>query len=340
MQKIAVVILNFNGERLLEKFLPNVIKYSSDVAEVIVADNASTDDSVNFLKKNYPDIRVISNSRNEGFATGYNLALKEVEAEYFVLLNSDVEVTFNWIQPIIEYMDANKDVAACQPKILSWSDKSMFEYAGASGGYIDKYGYPFCRGRIFMDLEKDNKQYDKSTEVFWASGAALFIRSKLFHEVGGFDDLFFAHMEEIDLCWRLKHLGHKIMCIPDSVVYHVGGGTLNKMSSRKTYLNFRNNSILMLKNLPKKRFIWVIFYRLILDGVAGLKFLLEGNPSHTLAVIKAHLYVYKNWRMLIKKRKTVFREDKVSCIYKRNIVFDHYLRKKNKYSNLNKTEFS
>ncbi len=225
--KVAVVILNWNGKSFLEKFLPIVIKYSSS-AQIIVADNQSSDDSVSFLKQHFPEVRIIINPSNDGFSTGYNLALKQVEAEYYVLLNSDVEVTEKWIEPIMDLMDSNKQIAACQPKILDYNHKTTFEYAGAAGGFMDKYGYPFCRGRIFNSLEEDKGQYNNSTEVFWATGACMFVRAEAFWKVGGFDDDYFAHMEEIDVCWRMKNIGYQIYVEPKSLVYHVGGGTLNK----------------------------------------------------------------------------------------------------------------
>jgi len=274
--KVAVVILNWNGRKFLEKFLPSVTKNSIG-AEVIIADNASTDDSVDFMKENYPELRLIINSSNSGYAGGYNEALAQINAEYYVLLNSDIEVGENWVMPIIEEMDKNPEIGAAQPKLIAYYQKDEFEYAGAAGGFIDKYGYPFCRGRLFNSLEKDTEQYNDNTEIFWASGAAMFVRANAFHKVGGLDNDFFAHMEEIDLCWRLKLSGYKIMAIPKSIVYHVGGGTLPKNSSRKTYLNFRNNFALLFKNLPKNR-LWKVFIaRLVLDGVAAIRFLTEGK---------------------------------------------------------------
>ena len=290
-KKVAVVILNWNGKSFLENFLPNVIKYSSS-AQIIVADNNSTDDSINFLKAHFPQVTLIINKVNDGFAKGYNTALKQVDAEYYVLLNSDVEVTEDWIEPIIELLDSDKNIAACQPKILDYYHKNKFEYAGACGGFIDKYGYPFCRGRLFNVLEEDNGQYNTAIEIFWATGACMFIRSKAFWKVGGFDDDYFAHMEEIDVCWRMKNCGYKIYVEPKSVVYHVGGGTLNKLSPRKTFLNFRNNLITLTKNAAPKFLFFKILYRMILDGVAAFKFLFEGSGSHFIAVIKAHFSFY------------------------------------------------
>ncbi len=338
--KVAVVILNYNGRKFLEQFLPNVIaNCDPSLAEVVVADNASTDDSVAFMREHYPEIRLIENGSNGGFATGYNLALRQVEATYYVLLNSDIEVTPHWIEPVIELMDADSQMAACQPKILSYYNKKQFEYAGASGGFIDKYGYPFCRGRVFQNLEEDVHQYDTPMEVFWATGACMFVRADLYHQIGGLDDSFFAHMEEIDLCWRLKNAGYKVYCCPQSQVYHIGGGTLPKNSPRKTYLNFRNNLSLLVKNLPKHRVRRTIAYRIFLDWVAAFKFLVEGCPKDFRMVFKAHWDFYKRLDALRKSRQG--REHKeVSCVYKRNIVFDNVLRGKKKYSELKADDFT
>ncbi len=333
MKKTAVVILNYNGKKFLEDFLPTVIDKSKDIADIWVADNNSSDGSVELLKSKFPEVNLIINKVNGGYATGYNLALKQIEAEYYILLNSDIEVTDNWIEPVIELMDSDKNIAACQPKIRSFYEKDKFEYAGASGGFIDKYGYPFCRGRLFQSLETDTGQYDDAVEVFWASGACMFVRAELFHKHGGLDDDFFAHMEEIDLCWRLKNYGHKIMVCPSSTVFHVGGGTLPKNSPRKTYLNFRNNFSLLYKNLPANRLFQVFALRLLLDGVAGIKFLLEGGFQDFLAVIKAHFYFYRNIGKLRNKRKKL-KQGKVSQIYNGNIVVEHYLRRKNRFSDL------
>lgn len=333
MKKTAVVILNYNGKKFLEDFLPVVIEKSMAVADVWVADNNSSDSSVEMLREKFPQVKVLINKKNGGYATGYNQALKQIEAEYYVLLNSDIEVTDNWIEPVIDLMDNDKSIAACQPKILSFYEKDKFEYAGASGGYIDKLGYPFCRGRLFQSLETDNGQYDDAVEVFWASGACMFVRSKVFHESGGLDDDFFAHMEEIDLCWRMKNNGYKIMVCPTSKVYHVGGGTLPKNSPRKTYLNFRNNFSLLYKNLPSNRMFQVFTIRLLLDGVAGIKFLLEGGFADFTAVIKAHFYFYRNIPKLNRKRK-LLKQNKVSQVYEGNIVVQHYLKRKKKYSDL------
>ncbi len=339
MTKTAVVILNWNGKKFLEQFLPYVIKHSSSDAEVIVADNASNDDSVEFLKNNYPQIQIINNNENGGFSKGYNDSLSKIDAEYYVLLNSDIEVTENWIKPIIDLMDSDKSIAVCQPKLRSYHQKEMFEYAGAAGGFIDKYGYPFCRGRIFNSIEVDNGQYDDTCEVFWATGAAMFVRAELYHKYGGLDNDFFAHMEEIDFCWRLKNEGYKIMYCADSVVYHVGGGTLPKNSSRKTFLNFRNNFNLLYKNLPANKIYKVFAVRLLLDGVAAIKFLSEGGYKDMYAVLRAHLSFYASYNNNRKKRKKIQQKD-VSKIYTKNIVVEYYLKKKSKHSDLDKDYFS
>ena len=314
--KTAVVILNWNGKHWLEKFLPNVISNSLD-ATVIVADNNSTDDSVSYLKENFPNIQIIQNNGNYGYAKGYNLSLKQIDAQYFILLNSDIEVTENWISPIISLMDSNNTISACQPKILDYNNKTKFEYAGASGGYIDKFGYPFCRGRIFDDLEEDKGQYNKATEVFWATGACLFVRASHFWEVGGLDNDFFAHQEEIDLCWRFKNKGYKIMAEPKSVVYHVGGGTLQVGSPLKTHLNFRNNLYMMFKNLPLSSLFIIIPIRLVLDGIAAITFLAnKKGVNHLFAVMKAHFAFYFEIPKLIAKRRKI--NQKCSLIGKMN----------------------
>jgi GT2 family glycosyltransferase len=338
LPKVAVVILNWNGREFLRKFLPFVIRHSQD-AEVIVADNASTDSSIEFLQQNFPEIRIIQNLINCGFAKGYNEALRQVDADYYVLLNSDIEVTENWINPVISLMETDPSIAACQPKLLSYSDRKMFEYAGAAGGYIDKFGYPFCRGRVFQHLEEDLGQYDDVAEVFWATGACMFVRAELYHKFGGLDNDFFAHMEEIDFCWRLKNARYRIMYCPGSVVYHVGGGTLPKKSAHKTYLNFRNNLVLLYKNLPEKLVFRVFAMRFPLDGVAALKFLLDGGFGDFYAVLRAHLYFYRNFRDLRKKRKSQT-QNQVSCIYQGHLIVDHYLRHKNSFRQLPADRYS
>lgn len=337
LERVAVVILNWNGKAFLEKFLPLVIKYSGN-AKIYVADNNSTDESLVLLRYNFPQVSIIINPSNEGFAKGYNLALKQIKAEYYVLLNSDVEVTEHWIEPIIELMDADKSIAACQPKILDYNQKNKFEYAGAAGGFIDKYGYPFCRGRIFNELEQDNHQYDNSIEVFWATGACMFVRSESFWKVGGFDDDYFAHMEEIDVCWRMKNIGYKVYVQPKSFIYHVGGGTLNKLSPRKTFLNFRNNLITITKNASPKALLLKILYRMLLDGVAAFKFLFEGSVTHFMAVIKAHFSYYAHLPATFKKRKAMkalsgFKYATTGVLTK-NIVFLHFVKGVKHYSEI------
>lgn len=331
--KVAIVILNWNGKEFLKQFLPVVIRHSKDIADIVVADNASADDSVEFLQTHFPEVRIIQNESNGGFAKGYNDALKQVDAEYYVLLNSDIEVTEDWIEPVIRLMDSDATIAACQPKIRSFYEKEKFEYAGAAGGFIDKYGYPFCRGRLFMSLEEDHGQYDDVAEIFWATGACMFVRAELYHQFGGLDEDFFAHMEEIDYCWRLKNSGYKIMYCPDAVVYHIGGGTLPKSSARKTYLNFRNNFTLLYKNLPKERVVPVFATRLLLDGVAAVKFLFEGGFSDFVAVTRAHFSFYRHHHAIKRKRKMLQQHD-VSHVYQGNIVTDYYLRKKKKFTDL------
>ena len=323
MNKVAVVILNWNGQKFLEQFLPSVVNHS-DNARIIVADNNSTDNSIPFLKEHYPTVELIELDHNFGFAGGYNNALKQVDSEYYVLLNSDVEVSKNWLTPMIELLDSDQSIAACQPKIKDYNNKECFEYAGASGGFIDKYGYPFCRGRIFDSLEKDNNQYDNIEEIFWASGASLFIRAKDYNNIGGLDEFFFAHMEEIDLCWRLKNQGKKIMVCPSSTVYHVGGGTLNKVNPHKTFLNFRNSLLTLHKNAPQKERFSIIFIRLLLDGLAGLKFIISGKPSHTWAIIRAHFSFYGAISQNKTKRKTVNSPNLTGRINK-SIVKGYYL---------------
>ena len=334
----AVVILNWNGRKYLEQFLPLLIRYSNGEAEIIVADNASNDDSISFLESNFPSVRIIRNYANEGFARGYNLALKQVEADYYILLNSDIEVTPDWIRPVIDMMEKDPSIAACQPKIRSYLDRSKFEYAGAAGGFIDKYGYPFCRGRLFQSLEEDLGQYDDATEIFWATGACMFVRADLFHQAGGLDEDFFAHMEEIDLCWRLKNLGYKIMYCPQSVVYHIGGGTLPKISWRKTYFNFRNNFYLLYKNLPDNLVMEVFAKRFILDGIAALKFLFTAGFKDFWAIYKAHTSFYSTLSKTKAKRK-LLRHEPLHQVYRKNIVFEYYLRRKKKFTELDPKKF-
>lgn len=323
-ENIAVVILNWNGKHHLEQFLPSVIEHSKDVARIIVVDNASTDDSINYLKNDHSDVELIILKENLGFSGGYNKAFHQINAEYCVLLNSDVEVTPNWITPVIRLMISDETIGACQPKIKSYNQKTHFEYAGAAGGYIDKYGYPFCRGRIFDTLEEDKGQYNDNTEIFWATGACLFIRKGAYFHAGELDPNFFAHMEEIDLCWRMKNKGYKIMYCGESAVFHVGGGTLHKSNPKKTFLNFRNSLLMLYKNLPKSKIGTIILSRLILDGIAGVKFLLQGNIKDTIAILKAHFDFYS----MINKYKNSGTDSYPSKIYHNNLVVDYYLKGK------------
>lgn len=326
---VAVVILNWNGKDFLKRFLPSVIASSYSNKRIIVADNASSDDSLNFLHNFFPSVEIITNSKNEGFAKGYNAALKKVDADYYVLLNSDIEVTPGWLEPVIELMENDKLIAACQPKILDEKNKSDFEYAGACGGWIDILGYPFARGRILEKMEKDNGQYDDAAACFWASGAAMFIRSSVYKAMGGFDEYFFAHQEEIDLCWRMQLSGYKIFVQPASVVYHVGGGTLPKGNSKKTYLNFRNNMIMLYKNTPGPHLLLKLPARVFLDIVSALKALVTGDKGYFFAVAEAHRHFLK-W-LLFEKRKSVFAKTvnkNISGRYSGSILWQYYFKKK------------
>jgi GT2 family glycosyltransferase len=320
--KIAVVILNWNGIKLLEQFLPSIIQHSPE-ATVYVADNASTDESIAFVKNNYPTIKIVQNKINQGFAGGYNDALQHIDAEIFALVNSDIEVTENWLKPILKTLDTEPNTAIIQPKILDFKKKDYFEYAGAAGGFIDKFGYPFCRGRIFDTLEKDSGQYEDQTEIFWASGACFFIRSTVYKELKGFDEDFFAHQEEIDLCWRTLNKGYVIKYNSESVVYHVGGATLQKANSKKTFLNFRNSLLMLTKNLPQNILFQVIFIRLILDGIAGIKFVLSGQFAHFWAIIRAHFSFYRLFLRNYKKRE----KKQISLYFKtKSIVYGYYVK--------------
>ena len=333
-KNIAVVILNWNGQKWLEKFLPTVIEKSS-MANIYIADNASTDNSVNFIEDNFPAVKIIQNQLNEGYAKGYNDALKDLKEKYFVLLNSDIEVTDNWIEPIINLMEENSNISACQPKILDYNNKNSFEYAGASGGYIDNLGYPFTRGRIFDSIESDNNQYNDVKEIFWASGACLIVRAEHFNEVNGFDNDFFAHQEEIDLCWRLKIKGYQVMVFPRSVVYHVGGGTLNDSSPFKTYLNFRNNLFMLTKNLNFFSLLITLYFRLPLDGIAAITLLKKKNGFlHLLAVLRAHLVFYVSIpRLLFKRQKNTYRTNLIGKM-DFSILVKYYFEGKTKFSKL------
>ncbi|REJ84889.1 MAG: glycosyltransferase family 2 protein [Bacteroidetes bacterium] len=336
-RRTAVVILNWNGKAFLEKFLSNVVRFSEDDAEVIVADNDSTDDSVEFVQKHFPSVRLIQLEENSGYAGGYNKALEKLNHQYFILLNSDVEVTQSWISPLIKFMDENPKVSACQPKILSWHHRDEFEYAGAAGGYIDKYGYPFCRGRIFNTIEKDHGQYDDAVQTFWASGACMFVRSEVFRKLRGFDESFFAHMEEIDLCWRMKKLNYEIWFYPQSRVYHVGGGTLDKNNPRKTYLNFRNNLLMLYKNLDAKEFVKVKFFRNVADFLAAIRFLFNNSLKDCLAVLKAHIDFNKmkvSVSPSVKNPENTGQQE-ITGILKQSILFSFYVRKLKKFSDIN-----
>lgn len=339
--KIAIVILNYNGVEHLKTFLPSVIKHSKE-QRIIIADNCSSDKSIEFIQNAYPNIEIIHNDKNGGFAQGYNAALSRIKAEYYVLLNSDIEVTPNWLEPLEKLMDSDEKIAGCQPIIKSYQNKNFFEHAGAAGGYLDVDYYPFCRGRILEKTEPDENQYNTTTEVFWATGACMMIRAKLFHMVGGFDPTFFAHMEEIDLCWRLKRLGYKFFAVADSTVYHLGGGTLNYTSPKKTFLNFRNSLFMIAKN-HEGFLLLKILKRLSLDGLATIQFLLSGQLVHILSLLKAHLSFYRHLAEMLNKRKAFKREHKIQLnnvgLYKRSIIFDKFILRKNTFSQLDPDDF-
>lgn len=327
--RIAIVILNWNGKGLLSSYLPSVIQYSEE-ADIYVADNASTDDSVAFVKANYPSIKIIQNSTNGGYAKGYNDALKHVSADIFCLLNSDVEVTKNWLSPIIKAFEELPEAAIIQPKILDLKRKDHFEYAGAAGGFIDQLGYPFCRGRIFQALEKDEGQYNDTREIFWATGACMFIKSSVFNKVIGFDEDYFAHQEEVDLCWRAKNTGHKVYYVGASEVFHLGGSTLSNMNPKKTFLNFRNSLFSITKNLPRRKAFVIIFIRLILDAVAAFRFIFQLRFKHCFAILMAHLSFYKHFRKMYRKR------EKANFILKyyvtKSIVWSHFVHQESDFT--------
>jgi len=322
LKKIAVVILNWNGAKLLEQFLPSVIEHS-DVATIYVVDNASTDSSIEVLKTKFPSVNIIQNDGNYGFAKGYNVALQQVEEDYYALVNSDVEVTEGWLSPILTVFDKELNVSIIQPKILDYKNKEYFEYAGAAGGFIDQYGYPFCRGRIFDTIEKDNGQYDDETEIFWASGACFFIRKEIYRKLNGFDCEFFAHQEEIDLCWRAFNMGYKAKYTSKSVIYHIGGATLKESNPKKTFLNFRNSLLMLTKNLPKNKLPSIIFVRLLLDGLAGIQFLFKGKFNHFWVIIKAHFHYYHLINKTLKKRKAPQSEN---YYYIKSIVYKYFVK--------------
>ena len=328
--KIAVVILNWNGKQLLEQFLPSVVKYSED-ADVYIADNASTDDSVEFVKESFPSIRIIQNESNDGYAKGYNDALKHINADIFCLLNSDVEVTEEWLSPISEIFTKDRKTVIVQPKILDQKQKEFFEYAGAAGGFIDKYGYPYCRGRVFNHVEQDHGQFNDTISIFWASGACFFIKKVAFQELKGFDESYFAHMEEIDLCWRAKNAGYDVKYVGASTIYHIGGATLKNTNPKKTYLNFRNSLFNLTKNsagilLPK------LLIRLLLDGVAGIRFILQFKPIHTLSIIRAHFSFYYHFPRLLRQRNQPSLCKKYW--HRKSIVWLHFVYRKNNFDSL------
>lgn len=325
---IAVVILNWNGIEHLKTFLPSVVQHA-DSAKIYLADNASTDNSVNYVKQHYPRVHHIQNKKNEGFAAGYNQALSQLDEDYFILLNSDVEVSENWIQPVIALMEKDKKIGIAQPKIKSYREKNKFEYAGAGGGMIDALGYPFCRGRIFNTLEEDHGQYDDSKEVFWASGACMFIKAAVFRKFNGFDPSYFAHMEEIDLCWRAKNCGFSVFYVGESTVYHLGGGTMKNTNPKKTYLNFRNSLTTLYKN-DQSGIKWIkIFLRLFLDGIAFFKLWVDSGSKHAVAILKAHFYFYNSKKQSIKAENI-----NAKGVYPGSIVLSYYLFKQKKFSQL------
>ena len=335
MEKVAVVILNYNGAAMLQTFLPAVIENSQGAA-VVVADNASTDNSVAVLREHFPQVRLITLDRNYGFAGGYNKALEQVDAEYHILLNSDVEVTPGWLSPLLSFMEQNRDAVACQPKILSYRNKVEFEYAGASGGFIDRYGYPYCRGCLFGTLEEDKGQYDDVCRVFWATGAAMMVRSSAYRAAGGLDEQFFAHMEEIDLCWRMQAMGGSIYVVPQSTVYHVGGATLSKSNPHKTFLNFRNNLLMLYKNLPAEELRPVMRRRALLDYVAAVKFLLSFHWGDFRAVLRARRE-YRRLRGGYGAFRAANHAKPHGCIEGRapfSLLWQYYLRGKKRYSQL------
>ncbi len=336
--KTAIVILNWNGVHHLKKFLPSVIAHSKLLNTTIyVADNGSTDESISILKSDFQEIKLIEFTKNYGFAEGYNLALQQIEADYFVILNSDVEVTSNWLQIMLDYMEHNKDVAACQPKVLNYEKHQYFEHAGAAGGFIDYLGYPFCRGRILAKTEKDKGQYNDVIDIFWATGACLLIRSDVFLKEGGFDKDFFAHMEEIDLCWRLKSRSYRIVCVPQSIIYHVGGGTLNIEHPHKTYLNFRNNLLMLYKNLPKKKLIPVMLIRFFLDYTAAFQLLITGKLKNAVAVLKARKDFFKlhySFRLKRAENLSKAKQQHISEIIKKSIIWNYYILGRKKFDRL------
>ncbi len=338
MDKLAIVILNWNGAKMLREYMPSVLNYSRDEATVYVADNASTDESLTLLRDHFPECRLIVLEQNWGFAEGYNKALAQIDAEYYLLLNSDIEVTHHWLTPLVQYMDSHQDVAACQPKLLSVFDHDQFEYAGASGGYLDRYGYPFCRGRIFETVEQDDGQYDTPADILWATGAALLVRACIYKEVGGLDGRFFAHNEEIDLCWRLRLKGYRVVCIPESQVYHVGGGTLPKGNPMKTYLNFRNNLTMLYKCLSDEELRPVMRMRWFLDYLAAWEMLiLKRNWGDFCAVYRARR-AFKRWRKDFAADRDIIQQGRVAQKIPEQTTFSllwqYYVKGRKKFSEL------
>ena len=333
-KKIAIVVINYNGKNLLKKFLPSLVKYSDiKISDIFIVDNNSDDGSVDFIKKNYSSVKIIQNDKNYGYAKGYNVGLNKIQSEYLVLINNDVEVSENWLDPMFNSMEQNKKIGSCQPKILSYKNRTTFEYAGAAGGYLDYLGYPYCRGRIFDTVELDKGQYDSPKEIFWSSGACMMVRNKLFKKLEGFDESFYAHMEEIDLCWRIKGLGFKNFCFPKSIVYHLGGGTLNYNSPKKTYLNFRNNLIMITKNESLISLTLKLPFRLFLYILASFYILIKNKSLlHFLEIIKAYVsFIIKLPHILFKKEKTKMNSNKLN---KSIIPFEYYLRGKKRFSDL------
>lgn len=332
---VAIVILNWNGQKFLQQFLPSVLASTYSNKRIIVADNASTDDSIIFLQQNFPEVEILQHATNEGFAKGYNSALEKVNSDYYVLLNSDVEVEQDWIEPIITLMENDPTIGACQPKLLSYTHRREFEYAGGSGGWLDTFGYPFSRGRIFDIVEEDNGQYDDAAPCFWASGAAMFVKSNLYQSIGGLDEYFFAHQEEIDFCWRLQLAGYKVYVQPASVVYHVGGGTLPKQNNLKVFLNFRNNLIMMAKNFTSGEIVWKVPFRMLLDATAAWKGLLGGNGGYFIAIARAHIH-FARW-IVTKKKRRFFPErnsTELSGWYTGSAVWQHFVKKKTRFSEI------
>ena len=330
--KTAIVILNWNGQKLLEQFLPSVVNFSSQLADIYIADNASTDNSVAYVKSFFPSVKIIKNAVNGGYAKGYNDSLSKIDADIYCLLNSDVEVTENWLQPILDIFKSDAKTAIVQPKLLDFKNPSKFEYAGAGGGFVDLFGYPYCRGRVFNNLETDTKQFNDVKDIFWASGACLFIRAKVYHQINGLDEDYFAHQEEIDLCWRTHNMGFKVKYVGNSTVYHLGGATLQETNPQKTYLNFRNSLLNVVKNVPKKWFLFVVFSRLLLDGIAGIKFILELRPIHTFAILKAHLSFYKNFLKFLGKRRKL--QKKQDYNLHTSIVWQYFVLGRKKFKEL------